>query len=459
MLINYCIKYYSVADKDDSGFLLNEDNFEYYLLLYIDDELSGTEKAAFEKFVDSNELYKAALLQLQSIKLSEETIAIDKSTLHKNTIISADNVEEYYLRSIDNELTSEETNLLNLFLEEHPRFKEAFSTLDNTILPTEQYSFNQSLLLKVNDSMFDSALNWSALLSLYIDNELTNEQRFFVEQNTQQHPALQKELDLLKSVQFSNEKITFPHKKLLYKHQQTTRRLIPFWVRYTAAACLLAFIVYQFTTGNKNNLQPNADPVVKTNTPTDTKANQQNQTSQIKDVVLPLSKTNDTSLSNEYKSFNNVISYSKTTVKEKKTFANTNVKNELNGKTIVTNESLPRNTNSNDVVAANDNSQEDAIVTLNNVSNSSLNDLNKTDSKLANISSLPYATDISLANTSNAYTNANEVTIFDIDAQKIDKKGRTKKVGNKLNQFFDRNLKRFSDKSITIGGYEIALSK
>jgi len=63
---------------------LNQDNYENYLLLYIDNELTASERAAVDAFLESHPTYANELKALQAVQLNEAFIEYpDKSSLYR----------------------------------------------------------------------------------------------------------------------------------------------------------------------------------------------------------------------------------------------------------------------------------------------------------------------------------------------------------------------------------------
>ena len=63
---------------------LNQDNYENYLLLYVDNELSASEKAAVELLLASNPKMAQTLKALQAVQLKPEFVEFsDKSSLYR----------------------------------------------------------------------------------------------------------------------------------------------------------------------------------------------------------------------------------------------------------------------------------------------------------------------------------------------------------------------------------------
>jgi hypothetical protein len=63
---------------------LNKENYENYLLLYVDNELTASQKAAVEAFLITNPKYAAELSALQAVQLNPDTLQFtDKSSLYR----------------------------------------------------------------------------------------------------------------------------------------------------------------------------------------------------------------------------------------------------------------------------------------------------------------------------------------------------------------------------------------
>jgi hypothetical protein len=85
MLFSIMIKkYYSPISNEGGGIVITTDNYEHYFLLYIDNELSATEKQLVEHFIAQHPHTKADLEALQATILSYDNINIDKSSLFNN---------------------------------------------------------------------------------------------------------------------------------------------------------------------------------------------------------------------------------------------------------------------------------------------------------------------------------------------------------------------------------------
>jgi hypothetical protein len=160
------------------------------------------------------------------------------------------NYEEFFILYMDNELSEEQVKMVDEFLIAHPDLQAELEILLSTKLPVEDFSFNKEDLLAEN--MKISSVDEELLL--YIDNELTKEQKKAIELELTANKDyyFQHEL-LLKTKLNASEHIAYPNKEELY--HRTERRIVAFrpWMRVAAAVVVMttAGILY-FNNGHKD---------------------------------------------------------------------------------------------------------------------------------------------------------------------------------------------------------------
>lgn len=123
---------------------INQHNYEEFFLLYVDNELSATDKQAVEQFVQANPDLAIELEMLQQMQLPAEEILFDeKGSLYRNEAnsISLANHEEQFLLYVDNELDASEKEKVETFVLQHPALQESFTLLKQTRLEPEQVIF------------------------------------------------------------------------------------------------------------------------------------------------------------------------------------------------------------------------------------------------------------------------------------------------------------------------------
>jgi len=153
--------------------------------------------------------------------------------------ITRHNYEEFFLLYVDNELGSEDRRMVEEFVQLHPDLKEELELLSQfKFTPDNDIVFeNKEELLKVNG---ETPASYEESLLLYIDNELTAEQKEMVEQLVSTNPAAKKDLELLQQTRLQPETIVFTNKESLYRKEEKVRSLPIRWWRAAAAILILA---------------------------------------------------------------------------------------------------------------------------------------------------------------------------------------------------------------------------
>jgi hypothetical protein len=158
--------------------------------------------------------------------------------------INRHNYEEYFILYMDNELSSAERRMVETFVQHHPDLKEELDILlQSKFTPDHSVVFeNKNDLLKITEENAITISNYEEWLSLYIDDELTKEQKAEVEMLAAAHPQIQTELLLLQKTKLQPDTIIFPDKNLLYRRSEKVRLIRMQWWRVAAAAILLLAI-------------------------------------------------------------------------------------------------------------------------------------------------------------------------------------------------------------------------
>jgi len=119
---------------------INRNNYEAFLLLYIDGELSTKVEQEVATFLKLNADIKLEFDDLLSTKLQLEDVSFgDVSSLLKfeENSICLNNYEEQFLLYVDQEMTRKEEQFVETFVLQHPSLQPSFTTLKNTVLPLE----------------------------------------------------------------------------------------------------------------------------------------------------------------------------------------------------------------------------------------------------------------------------------------------------------------------------------
>jgi anti-sigma factor RsiW len=120
---------------------INRKNYEEWLLLYVDNELSAAERTAVDAFVAQNPDVAAELALLQDTQLTnlqEPTLSFgDISHLLKSETAAISAEESTLLSYLDNELDAEATKAFEQALQQQPTLAATFALYQQTKLTPE----------------------------------------------------------------------------------------------------------------------------------------------------------------------------------------------------------------------------------------------------------------------------------------------------------------------------------
>ena len=174
-------------------------------------------------------------------------------------IINRHNYEEFFILYLDNELSSADRRLVEVFMQQHPDLGEELQLLEQTRLeldPTVVFDGKESLMKPVGLGWIN-ADNQEEWLVQYIDNELDNDQKAAVEIYAANNPSVKADLELLLKTKLRPENsITFFNKESLYRREESpVRRIVPlrFWRVAAAVLLFIALTIGGFFIFNKNN--------------------------------------------------------------------------------------------------------------------------------------------------------------------------------------------------------------
>ncbi|RYY46873.1 MAG: hypothetical protein EOO06_13530, partial [Chitinophagaceae bacterium] len=111
---------------------INLDNYEQYLLMYVDNELSATDRLHVEEFLRDYPYLDEELQMLQQTVLPLENLLFDKSSLLKPVL--DENTEEKLLMHLDGELPAGESLQIDKKISEHKFLQTEWAQLQKTRL-------------------------------------------------------------------------------------------------------------------------------------------------------------------------------------------------------------------------------------------------------------------------------------------------------------------------------------
>lgn len=178
--------------------------------------------------------------------------------------INLDNYESFFLLYVDNELSAAERKSVEEFLGNYPYLQQEMDLFKETVLPVEEnsFAFKAGLLKPV---MPEELLQENLLL--HLDNELAGEQKQHLENLLLKDDKLQKEWALLKRTKLeTNEKVVFPDKSMLYRHERG-KLVVGRFVRWAVAAAVIGAGIFVGINFLNNNVGVPPELTVKTDQP------------------------------------------------------------------------------------------------------------------------------------------------------------------------------------------------
>jgi anti-sigma factor RsiW len=159
-------------------------------------------------------------------------------------IINRNNYEEYFILHLDNELNAEQQQALQHFLQQNPDLKAELDLLSGTKLSVDETVVfpDKNLLFAGNLIQEETPVSaQDSEIIMYLDAELTENDKKAFEQKLALSPVLQQELALFAKTKLNKTAaVVFPDKALLYKEEETKRRIVPmYWLRMGVAAAVL----------------------------------------------------------------------------------------------------------------------------------------------------------------------------------------------------------------------------
>jgi hypothetical protein len=189
--------------------------------------------------------------------------------------IDRHNYEEYFLLYIDNELSADQKKQVELFVQENPDLEEELVMLKQSrLIPDESIVFDQKhLLMKEEDAAhavtqsFINLNNYEQWLIMYVDDELSTEEKLAVENFASANQRVQQDLELFQQTKLQSEQIVFPNKEILYRREKTVRVINMQWWKVAVAAILIlsAGITVYSVFINKNDNTKTTAAITNTN--------------------------------------------------------------------------------------------------------------------------------------------------------------------------------------------------
>lgn len=164
--------------------------------------------------------------------------------------INRHNYEEFLLLYVDGELPAAQAKELECFVEQNPDIQQELNSLLDAKLQAEDIPFGDISVLLQEERDAINANNYQEHFLLYVDNELSAQQRKQTETFVLQHPHLQTNFTTLNKTKLPNETIEYTNKPKLYKRERT---VVFYLQRLAVAAAFIGAMFFVWVIAGKNN--------------------------------------------------------------------------------------------------------------------------------------------------------------------------------------------------------------
>jgi hypothetical protein len=172
--------------------------------------------------------------------------------------INRNNYETIFLLYVDGELSAEQRKTVELFVQENPDLQAELDILMQTKLPVDEIHFNNKEALLKNNYSSIQADNYEEQFLLYVDNELSLNERNEVEKFVLQHPELQEVFTVLKQTHLEKEEIIFADKSVLYRKERKPVIYLN-WQRLAIAAVFMGLSILLWNIVPSENIKTVAE--------------------------------------------------------------------------------------------------------------------------------------------------------------------------------------------------------
>lgn len=240
---------------------INKNNYEAFFLDYHEGNLSPQQVADLLLFVEQHPELKEEFESFENVTLDDlSSVSFEgKSSLKKE--ITLDNREDYFIRNVENTLTSAEKNLLDTFIKQHPQFLTELDLFqktkmfaDTSVIYENKESLKKDLTTATSkgEGVIPDTNKWDDLLIASIEGTLTSQETILLNQQLSVDAEMKNNYSLFKQTKLvADTTIVFENKEELKRKE---RKVIPLFY-YVAAAASIAFLIGLFFMYNntKNN--------------------------------------------------------------------------------------------------------------------------------------------------------------------------------------------------------------
>lgn len=236
---------------------INKNNYEAFLLDYIEENLSAEDTAELMLFLQQHPELETGIDDFKLIEVNKEDSVFDsKNELkRKEFVVNDDLIEGLIVSYINGDLSKAEENKLQEIIKGNSAYEKLLKQYQITKLKSGKEKLTDKVLLKGHLPITEE--NAEYFIIAETEGILTNEEKKALDEYKNTFPGIKQTALAYSAVKLkASEKIIFENKSSLKKKEAV---IIAIWMRYVsvaAAACLILY--FTLFTGTENSTEKTA---------------------------------------------------------------------------------------------------------------------------------------------------------------------------------------------------------
>lgn len=241
---------------------INKHNYEAFFLDYHEGNLTPQQVADLLLFIDQHPELKEEFESFENVTIEDYSSIVFESKSELKKEITVENKDEYFIRSVENTLTSADSKLLKDYIKQHPQYLQEFELFQKTKL-----SHDNAIIFENKEVLKQISISADDLMIASVEGLLTSKEEKAFYQRLSTDQKMQNDLSLYKQTRLvADASIIFENKNEL---KQKRRKAIPlfYYVALAASVLLLFGLFYIFNNDPaEQKLATNKYPEIKDHT-------------------------------------------------------------------------------------------------------------------------------------------------------------------------------------------------
>ncbi|HEY0029566.1 MAG TPA: hypothetical protein VGC65_02315 [Bacteroidia bacterium] len=218
---------------------INKNNYEAFFLDYYEGNLSPQQVADLLLFVEQHPEFREEFESFENLTLKDFSSVTFENKADLKKEITANNREDYFIRSVEKTLTPAEQLLLTTFIKQHPQYSAELELFQKTKLPTDL-----SIVYENKEALKHIAIDADLLLIASVEGLLKGTEADLFQQQLSVDTDMQHQLSLYQQTLLTADlSIVYKNKEELKRKE---KRIIPFFYYVSGVAAAVILLVGLF---------------------------------------------------------------------------------------------------------------------------------------------------------------------------------------------------------------------